>query len=371
MQKKVCCIFNYPPHYRKSIYELMDKELGCDFYFGKNVPGTLKAMDVSSLNGFRKKFRNIVVKKRIIWQTGVLKLLFKNYKNYILTVDTACLSSWIFIYTAKLLGKNVFFWTHGCNGKESSLHRIKNKLYFGPSKGLLLYGEYAKSILMEIGYKPEKLYVIANSLDYENQLKIRKSLSKNETYKKYFKNDFPVLLFIGRLEKKKKLSMILEVMKVLGEENLNVNCIYIGEGNEKDILVNKAKKDGLEQYSWFYGACYDEYEVGNLIYNADICLSPGNVGLTAIHSLSFGTPVITHSNFSNQMPEYESITKGVSGAFFEENNLESLKNSIKDWLKKHPTKNNELVDNCFQIIDEKYNPYYQLKVLKKAIFNEE
>ena len=370
MKNKVCCIFNYSPHYRKSIYDLMDKQLGCDFYFGANVPGILKSMEAETLSGFKTKFKNIIFKGRIVWQTGVLKLLFKAYDNYILTVDTACLSSWLFIYIANLLGKNVFFWTHGCNGKESYFQRVKNKLYFGPCKGLLLYGEYAKNILVDQGYNSKKLHVIANSLDYERQLEIRNALFKNNIYLNHFKNDFPVIVFIGRLEKKKKLTMILEVMKMLGRENIHVNCVYIGEGNEKETLVKIAKKLEIEKYNWFYGACYNEDEIGNLIYNADICLSPGNVGLTAIHSLSFGTPVITHSNFSNQMPEFESITKGVSGDFFQEDNLVSLKKTIKEWLKKYPVKNKELLENCFSVVDNKYNPYFQLNVLKTAIFDE-
>ena len=44
-------------------------------------------------------------------------------------------------------------------------------------------------------------------------------------------------------------------------------------------------------------------------------VSPGNVGLTAIHSLSYGTPVLTHNNFNNQMPEVESIQPGFNGYF--------------------------------------------------------
>ena len=73
--KKICCIFNYPPHYRMNIYSLMDKKLDCDFYFGKNVPGNLKEMDCSILKGFKYRFKNHILKNKIIWSSNTLKLL--------------------------------------------------------------------------------------------------------------------------------------------------------------------------------------------------------------------------------------------------------------------------------------------------------
>ena len=66
----------------------------------------------------------------------------------------------------------------------------------------------------------------------------------------------------------------------------------------------------------FYGATYDEKELSKLIYMSDLTVSPGNIGLTAIHSLSYGTPVCSHSNFNNQMPESEAIINFENGFFF-------------------------------------------------------
>lgn len=367
MHTTICCIFNYPPHYRKAIYELMDAELKCHFYFGNKVPGTLEEMDVKNLKGFQKRFKNYLFKKRIIWQKDKISLLFKPYKYYILSVDTACINSWFFIFMAKLLGKKIYFWTHGSYGKESNFQRIKNSLYFWPSSGLLLYGNYARRVLINRGYQKEKMFIIANSLDYKLNIEIREQLVKTKIYTDYFNNNNPTLIFIGRLEKKKKLDILLKAIYHLkNEESIDVNCILVGDGREKDILEKITHKLDLKENVLFFGASYDEYEIGNLIYNADICISPGNVGLTGIHSLSYGTPVITHSNYSKQMPEFEAIIPKLNGLFFRENDIISLSNSIKKWLKTYPTKNEILIKNCYQVIDEIYNPYYQVNVLKKV-----
>ncbi len=96
-----------------------------------------------------------------------------------------------------------------------------------------------------------------------------------------------------------------------------------------------------------------------------ICISPGNVGLTAMHSLVYGTPVITHNNFANQMPEFEAIIPGKTGDFFIEDNVDDLANVIEKWIKKPESQ--EISNNCFDIIDKYYNPNYQLSVIKGVI----
>ena len=78
--------------------------------------------------------------------------------------------------------------------------------------------------------------------------------------------------------------------------------------------------------------CFDEKINAELIYNADLCVAPGNIGLTAMHVLMFGCPAISHNNFKWQMPEFESIIPGHTGDFFEYDNVEDLARSISQWF---------------------------------------
>ena len=75
---------------------------------------------------------------------------------------------------------------------------------------------------------------------------------------------------------------------------------------------------GISDQTWLYGACYDDLTLAELFYNSHVCVSPGNVGLTAIHALSFGCPVISHGNFPYQMPEFESIIPSITGDFLQQ-----------------------------------------------------
>jgi glycosyltransferase involved in cell wall biosynthesis len=80
----------------------------------------------------------------------------------------------------------------------------------------------------------------------------------------------------------------------------------------------------------------------------------------------YGTPVITHNNFSFQMPEFEAIIEGETGGYFEYNEVDSLVSSIIDWFE-NKLNRDELRQNCQKVIDEKYNPHVQLEIIRKVI----
>ena len=119
----------------------------------------------------------------------------------------------------------------------------------------------------------------------------------------------------------------------------------------------------LDAQCWLFGPCYDDNTIGELFYNAHACVSPGNVGLTAIHSLTFGCPVITHGNLPNQMPEFEAIKPGITGDFFEENNIEDLQKTILKWTEATQEQRNQTRQNAFDEVDRKWNIHYQLDIL--------
>ena len=181
------------------------------------------------------------------------------------------------------------------------------KVYFGLADGTFLYGNYAKELMIKEGFDANKLFVIHNSLNYEQQLEFRNELSPSNIYYEHFGNNHPILLFVGRLTKVKRIDLLFESLSLLKRQNKEFNVVLIGSGSEEVYLKRLSLKLGMADSVWFYGACYDEKTNAELIYNADLCVSPGNVGLTAIHTLMFGTPVVTHNDFTMQMPEFESI----------------------------------------------------------------
>jgi len=364
--KKICCIFNYAPHYRKQIFLLMEKQLDCDFYFGEKTYTKIKKIDYTLFNKTPKELKhNSFAGYYFLW--GSVRLCFKSYNTYILTGEPSSLSSWIVAIICKILNKRVFFWSHGRFVNDRRIERSLKRNYFKLADGVFLYGNYAKEQMLMEGFKTENLHVIYNSLEYDLQLSVRKRLQQTTIYYDYFKNNDPVLIFIGRIEASKKLHYLLEVQKRLINNNINVNVVFVGDGGDSERLLSIISDYDLIENTWFFGGCYDEHKIGELLYNAQLCISPGSIGLTAIHSLAYGTPIISHNNFKNQGPEFEAITPGITGDFFIEDRIDSLFNSIRNWLKLNPEKTDLLIKQCNTIIDEKYNPRYQMKVLMDTL----
>lgn len=363
---KILQIYNSAPHYRESIFRQIDNSFDCDYVFGKSM-GDIKQMDTSFLKGNVTKVDNKYFLGSFYWQKGVQKFLRKGYDTYIVLGDTRCLSTWLFCIRGRLFfpKKRVFFWTHGWYGKESKLERLLKKLFFRlPNGGIFLYGNYARELMIKEGFTPEKLYVIHNSLDYERQIELRKKQKNTGIYKNHFNNNYPNIIFIGRLTAVKHLDMLIMGIYNLSKQGTKINLTFVGDGAERESLQKLTQKLGINNSVWFYGASYDEEKNAELIYNADLCVSPGNVGLTAMHTMVYGTPVITHNDFPHQMPEFEAIRPGETGDFFDHNNTESLTEHIDGWLKKKSDKRDEVRQACYNEIDTAWTPQFQISVLK-------
>ncbi|MEM8509763.1 MAG: glycosyltransferase family 4 protein [Bacteroidota bacterium] len=368
MKPDTCCIFNLAPHYRRPIYTLMDRELQCDFYFGDSVGTPIAEMDVTELRGYKKTLsRKRVSRWNYYWLSGSVRLVFKPYKNYILSGDSKYLSHWFIMFLALLMNKKTFIWSHGMRGHKTGLAKWLNKTYHTLSSYVLLYGEYSKANMLREGFPEKKLKLIYNSLDYEKQLVVREKLQPSRIYLDHFGNNLPVILYIGRIQKIKRLDVLVESLKILEAEGQACNLVIIGKDVDGTNLSSLVSQESLDKQVWLYGPSYNEEEIGNLMYNADLVVSPGPIGLTALHAMTYGVPIITHDQFSLQMPEHEVVLSGATGDFYKIDDVSDLVAKIKAWINLSPEERDRVRKNAYNVIDSKYNPRYQIQLLKELI----
>lgn len=366
--KNILIIYPGFPHYRNGILDklLNSKKNNYIFAADKNGYNNLKPFDFKDYKNFYH-FPSFLI-NRFLFHKGLLRFVLSQ------NIDGAIVHAtpyWPSIILASIILRfkkvPVYNWTHGV--LRDSIN-IKNKFYYYFFKyifdGLLLYGNNSKNNLIQLGYDENKLKVIYNSLDYEKQILLRDTITVKERKTiraKYFKQpDLYQLIFIGRLTNLKKLDLLIEVLKLLKDEDISVNLLFVGDGEEKQSLEDLIQKYGLKNHVHFFGASYDEPTNYKLIYSSDCCIAPGEIGLTAMHALMYGVPVISHNDSNKQMPEYEAIVPGKNGALFEHGNVNDLKDKIKDVFQMIEN-NPSLKNDCYEIMDELYNPNYQIKVL--------
>ena len=376
---KVKLFTNIASHYRSPIWkELLNTDyFYTEFYFSRNKSLGIKEIDFNEKEFKENRSRlNIVkglwFKEILFWQFRVLSIcFFKYFDKAIFLGDAYCLSTWIAATVCRLRRIDVIFWGHGLYDNENWFKKRFRILFFSLADKHLLYERRAKKIMANERFDKDKLYVIFNSLDFNNHKVLRekyKFIEKKNVFYKLPNPDYPIIIFIGRLTSAKRIDVLIEAALKINKKNVKINVVIVGDGIERKYLETIGK-EGLDK-GWliFKGACYDEEQNAKYLSAADLCVSPGNVGLTGVYSLTFGTPVATHDDMSNQMPEADAIIEGSNGFFFKKNNSSNLAKKLEGWfsVNKDP---NELYKNCINIIDTYYNPNYQLKVFKRILYN--
>lgn len=362
MKAKLCCIFNYAPLYRKSVYNKIDDAFDAQFYFG-DMQSDIPRMDYGDFKRYPVTVRERKIFGKLLWRKDICSLPFKSFDHYLIIGDMS-LSYFPFIILCHLLGKKVYAWGHGNKTLGNKL-RWYIKWFYNHCDAFFLYGERGKSRMMELGIPEKKLHVIYNSLNSGVDLHALETCS-DPILKKHFGNEYPVLLFVGRLTKVKKLDWIIEAHDRHLKKGIRYNILIVGDGEEADSLKSMVADRGLDKSVWFYGECYNEDELSMLLYNADLCVSPGNVGLTALHAMSYGTPVISHDDFETQMPEYETIVPGKTGDLYIKDDFDDFCHCIEKWLTSAYDRNH-VRQNCCDVINGKFNSEYQIRLLKQII----
>ncbi|WP_071145191.1 glycosyltransferase [Bacteroides ihuae] len=366
---KICCIFNIPSLYREAIYLDIDNTYDCEWYFEQEENG-INLFDTNKLKSVHiLKHDNFI--SRFYTMKGLVKMVWnrKDYDKYLMVGTPMCVSLWVLCILLKIFHprKQTYFWTHGWYGKETFAERVIKKNFHKLADDLFIYGNYAKDLLEKEGLKSSKMHVIHNSLSYDVQIELRKQMQPTNIYKEHFCNSNPVLIFIGRLTPVKQLDMFVDAVAKLKAEGQNYNIVFVGDGPMRQSLEEQVEKACLKDAVWFYGVCYDEKANAELVFNSDLCVAPGNVGLTAIHTLMFGCPVVTHSNFAYQMPEFEAVKEDQTGNFFERGSADSLKTTISEWFRLNGNQREHVRKECYKEIDEQWNPKFQMKVLKAVL----
>ena len=154
----------------------------------------------------------------------------------------------------------------------------------------------------------EKVKVIYNTVDIDNINYKNNSYSQPDDFNKskLGKNIFNIG-FIGRIEEKKGILLLIDALYNLKREKINFHCYIGGKFNslvfEKEVK-NRVTQKGLEQYITFEGFIKDKKEFYSKL---DLVVVPSlkevkeTFGLVVLESFGFGKPVVATS--SGALPE--------------------------------------------------------------------
>lgn len=366
---KVAVVYHQFPHYRAPVLRALAKSQRYDYQFWASTD------DFAGIKSF-KGDKSVEIHELSTTETvrgyklrGFLPLLKdKTVDAYIILGNPNIIATWLIAIIGRALGKKVLFWAHGWLRAEQPLKAFVRKIYFRLAHVLLVYGERSKVIGEAQGYPENRIHVIYNSLDHEKSFalfeELKNTTNRIKTQRLFKTPDRPLLICTARLTHLCRFDLLLIASELLKQRNMPVNILLVGDGPERPLLEKQAAQLGVDVY--FFGACYDEALLAQMIFDADATVSPGKIGLTAIHSLSYGTPAFTHGDFDQQMPEVEVINPGQTGDLFQAGDANDLANTLQRWIQGNHVRE-EVRETCASTVAQKWTPTNQKIQIEKAL----
>lgn len=194
-----------------------------------------------------------------------LIILFLNHLNLFRSdiIFVSHINLILFCFFPILLKKKVVLVNYGLEiwGTEKSFiyHWLIKKINF-----FICMREYTKKVLKKKYNikKNKRFFDLHNSIKFRN-VKLNKKSSKD-------------LVTVARLDAAEKFKGIDETLEVLGAiKKINFKYHIIGEGNDKQRLINKAKKIGCFNHVKFYGRL-DDKKRDLILSNSKIMIMPGS-----------------------------------------------------------------------------------------------
>lgn len=215
------------------------------------------------------------------------------------------------------------------------VHHLFGEVIFQETNRLFGSHVYLSERLIPIVYRQTPFMVVSESTSKElrdqgltGEIMVIPNCVDHETYKStgIKKSNYPLILFLGRLKKYKRVDILLRAMKIVSREIPDARLVVVGIGDHLDSLKRLSVNLGLGGYVDFTGYIGMEKKV-ELLQQAHVVVNTSSKegwGLTVLEANACGTPVIA----SNVPGLRDAVVDGETGLLFEFGNVEQLAQRI-------------------------------------------
>ena len=277
-------ISNIKPNKKEMIYYLKKKNFSMFF---KGLGASLKTGYVKYIKTaieLRKLKTDIIISTRIVHNFLVSNFVKKDIKK--------------------------IAWEHN--------HHNNNKRYISALVNSCKKMNYLVTVSKELElfyeqYLGKKVYYIPNCLD-----NIPSKLSKLDSLN---------IISVGRLSKEKAFDDLLRLFKKVSQKHPNWHLNIVGDGMEKNNLLDLAKELKLGDKVTFHGYQDKDY-INDLLLDSSIYVMTSiteSFGLVLIEAMSYGVPVLSYTSAQGAN---EIIDDGKNGYLIENRNEDEMINKI-------------------------------------------
>ncbi len=238
--------------------------------------------------------RGLSLRGRIFDFSLKQKIFNNNYDIIQTNEDSQIMTPFIFKWAKKKNATTVLYQGSYQNysGYAAIVQKIYNKIFINKIKKNCNYyfskTDAAKQYLIRNGLNKNH-YILPVGLDFDKNFFDYKDFDRIKKFRSQF--DY-LLLYIGKVEKRRNIAFILDVLKRLN--NRNIGILLVGQGPDMDNLTNKVEKLKLTRQVLIIRGIPNS-QLKQIYELADLFLLPSlfePYGMVILESLYFGLPVI-------------------------------------------------------------------------------
>lgn len=298
-----------------------------------------------------------------LWQAGLVSLVLKkDWRAVILLGSPYYLTNLIVAGVCKVKGVPLFFWTHGARPASTPLKNLLMSFALAPADAVFVYGRNAVLQIAKRWLPAKKFVVVYNSLNvlaHRNDAQFGLCERNFSEQKSVF-----TAIFVGRLVARKRLDLLIRAAGVVRSSGKVLRVVILGDGPELCVLQELVRSLGLSELVEFKGACYEEEHLKVEFEKCDFSVVPHAAGLSVLHAMAYGLPVITDDDYSAHGPEVEVLEDGVNCLIYRTGSLDGLVQAVDRMMRDYSS----IVDHSrMREVVSLFSPATQVEIMERKI----
>ena len=315
------------PFYRYGYFSRVAERLGKSFSVYAS-PGNLNVLsERDSIPAWEfplPTMRHLAPK--IHWQPGVLSIAIEKDDIVVVSGAPRCLSNIALLIKARMRGATTIWWGHYWSSTSRKWSATVRMALMHLSDALLFYTDQEKTEYLAATKTRRRIPLFA----LNNGVETSQIASLRQPYcTKSRKRD---LVYIGRVIQKSNLDLLIDALSQ--PSCAGVTLDIIGDGDDKARLQARCTELNLAERITWHDGTVDEAKIAAVFNRCKIFVYPGAVGLSLVHALAYGLPVIVHGDRWKHGPEFAALKTGDNGHTFANGDLAALSEVIAGTLAK-------------------------------------
>ncbi len=375
MRPKVLFISNQAPHYRIRLFNLLGKKLNIKFVFTHERKRVIKDLNaqyefVRGLGKGKYKFNPSLLEIIKREKPNIVVLLPPDPLHLLdnLNVSRYCLSKGIpfIVWTVR--------WEYKNFPLKDKISDFFHKKITKKADKVLVPGTKAFEWVSSQGIKEKDIVITPNASEIFYDKKKGETFKK-ELISKYHLKGKKVIVYVGRLIRRKGIKYLIEAFAKIKEKNSLLFIVgggdfyHLGEPSLREELLEIVKKYDLEKRIIFTGEVKNNL-VPAIYELADVLVVPSITekisepwGLVVNEGMQFGLPVVATDAVG---AAYDMVENGKNGFIVPEKDSISLKKAIEGILSNKKLRD-RMSKESKKKIKEKYNYETMAAGLIKAV----